>query len=294
MANIIGPPTWWEYDKAGVYHSSATWLEIDRWVSRRSVESGASIIPSCTYRVGENLRGDVFTTWWELENIARQFRLKIWNLAEFVWQHPWVIPVVNLHGLDTIDPYKGPYKEWPMYVLYHKKMLSCLDSSQDLHLLYELIPTLEEAMVISLQLVKNDRSGTISLFVLNDPSSWKICIPSIWGKFIPILEALDEIKKVTSSKKISFAFNCFNPCITPELVSILKNSRHAAHIVGMYPNLADAANDKEFKNIWSQKTTDALVSFAKQEVGTNFTRFIWACCGSTVDDVWKLRDALRV
>jgi S-methylmethionine-dependent homocysteine/selenocysteine methylase len=87
-----------------------------------------------------------------------------------------------------------------------------------------------------------------------------------------------------------YAFNCFDPRLTGDLIQLLEQSHLWPRVRGMYPNLADAENDPTYTPVWDVTTESHLASW--NPPAETIPAFIGACCGSTPEHIRTLRALL--
>lgn len=172
-------------------------------------------------------------------------------------------PIINLHGVGT-SPYRGPHDSVQRSQDYHASIIGeCLNPifpQRETPLLYELIPTIEEACVIAHLCREHGWKVVISLYVKRDTHK-NLCIQNKEGRLIPVVDALKQIEQTADTANSWYAFNCFDPRLTGDLIQLLETSHLWPRVRGMYPNLADAENDPEYTPVWDDTTESHLVSW---------------------------------
>lgn len=148
---------------------------LDDKVAQESIEAGARIIPIGTYRVGKHLRS---TRHHETispaasEMVQSIFRKKLEIITQLQRKHPSIHPIINLHGVGE-SPYAGPHQTVQRIQAYHSDIIErCLNRAfrhARAPLLYELIPTIEEACGIAHLCRENNWRVVISLYVKKNP-----------------------------------------------------------------------------------------------------------------------------
>ena len=290
MPSILGAPTGDIYDSRRVSVDSLGALILDKKIVNDSWEAWARIIPSWTYRLGSQLRGNKQE---KLDDfLAEMFQtifISKYKVLEALKKiHPEVFPIINLHGVGT-EPYRWPHQTVWQIQEYHGSMIEqCLNHAFP-HtrppLLYELIPTIEEACSIAHLCRENNWRVVISLYVKKNPE-WHLCIQNAQGRLIPLEDGMHQIEDVADKENCWYSFNCFDPRLVEELIRLLRASRLWHRVRGMYPNLADAENDPEFTPLWHEGIEQHLVSWNPPEEG--MPAFIGACCGSTPEHIRRL------
>jgi len=260
-----------------------------------SYQAGARLIPTGTYRVGHQLRlGDEPQDMTEelQEMLQMTFRHKRKILSVFQQAHTDIQPIINLHGVDT-SPYRGPHRSFQRTQQYHAHMIEgCLNPlfpHRDTPLLYELIPTVEEACVIAHLCREYGWKVVISLYIKRDTAG-QLCIQNQQGRLIPVIDALKQIEQGADTSNSWYAFNCFDPRLTGDLIQLLEQSHLWPRVRGMYPNLADAENDPAYTPVWDATTESHLASW--NPPAETIPAFIGACCGSTPEHIRTLRALL--
>lgn len=202
---------------------------MDRRVTNPSFDAGARLIPTGTYRLGEQLRRDrepapLDPLLTEIFQVLLREKYKVVSAMQRVY--PEVHPIINMHGVDT-SPYRGPHASVSQATRYHEDMIAkCLSSTfphRHIPLLYELIPTLEEACVIAHLCKQYCWKVVISLYIKRNPEG-KICIQNTDGRLIPVVRALRQVEEVADISRAWYAFNCFDPRLTEGLIQTLKSS----------------------------------------------------------------------
>jgi S-methylmethionine-dependent homocysteine/selenocysteine methylase len=269
---------------------------LDDQVARESIDAGARIVPIGTYRVGQHLRSA--QTYQPISAIAADmmqsvFRKKLDVITRIQGKHPDVRPIINLHGVGE-SPYAGPHQEVQHIMRYHSDIIiRCLNKAfphTRAPLLYELIPTVEEARGIAHLCRENNWKVIISLYVKKNPEG-HLCIQNAQGRLIPLEEALSQVEDVADKRNCWYSFNCFDPRLVEELIALLRDSHLWERVRGMYPNLADAENDPEYTSLWHEGIEQHLASWNPPEDG--MPAFIGACCGSTPEHIRRLHTFLR-
>lgn len=296
MPLILWAPTGDVYDTRWVSHDSIYALGIDGELANDSFQAGARLIPTSTYRVWHQLRiGDATQ---KLDDAIRSmiqtlFHHKYQILSVFKKTHPDIQPIINLHGVGT-SPYRGPHDSVARAQEYHGGMIGeCLNpmfEHRQIPLLYELIPTIEEACVIAHLCRQNNWKVVISLYTKRN-TEWHLCIQNVQGRLIPLEEWLSQIEDAADKENCWYAFNCFDPRLTSDLIKLLKSSHLWERVRGIYPNLADAENDPSFTTVWTPETESTLVGWDPPE--EDMPAFIWACCGSTPSHIRSLHALLH-
>lgn len=166
-----------------------------------------------------------------------------------------------------------------------EECLSPIFPARDIPLLYELIPTVEEACIIAEVCKNNGWKVVISLFTKKD-SGGVLCLQTKQGKLIPLIDAIGDIEQVADPAITWYSFNCFDPRLVPDIISALKKSHLWHRVRGMYPNLADAEKDSTFTSLWNGETEECLISW--DPPSETMPAFIGACCGSDHTHIQKL------
>lgn len=210
-------------------------------------------------------------------------------------KHPDIQPVINLHGVGE-NPYAGPHQTVQRIAQYHSDIVTqCLNvafphTHKRVPLLYELIPTIEEACGIAHICRENNWQVVISLYVKKNPEG-HLCIQNAQGRLIPLEDGMHQIEDIADKKNCWYSFNCFDPRLVEELIALLRDSHLWTRVRGMYPNLADAENDPHYTSLWHEGIEQQLVSWNPPEEG--MPAFIGACCGSTPEHIRRLRLLLQ-
>lgn len=150
-------------------------LLLDDEVARASIDAGARVIATGTYRVGKHLRSP--QTYQKITPDAADmvqfvFRKKLSVITGIQREHPDIQPIINLHGVGE-SPYAGPHQTTQRIQGYHSDIIErCLNHAFPhirAPLLYELIPTVEEACGIAHLCRENNWRVVISLYVKKNP-----------------------------------------------------------------------------------------------------------------------------
>jgi len=295
MPLILWAPTGDIYDIQRVSYDSDAALVLDGRAVNESFEAGARLIPTGTYRAGHQLRiGD---NPWPFDESLRAITQKIFRhkhrvLSVFHETHPDTQPIINLHGVGT-SPYRGPHNSIRRAQEYHTNIIAeCLSPifpHRETPLLYELIPTIEEACVIAHLCREYWWKVVISLYVKRNPEG-ELCIQNQQGRLIPVVHALKQIEDIANPESSWYAFNCFDPRLVGDLIQLLETSHLWPRVRWMYPNLSDAENDLTYTPVWDETTESHLASW--NPPGDTMPAFIGACCGSTTGHIRQLRALL--
>ncbi|MCB9806368.1 hypothetical protein H6768_00380 [Candidatus Peribacteria bacterium] len=160
-------------------------------MARASIEAGARIIPIGTYRLGKHLRSTPEHN--TITHVAASmmqsiFQKKLGVITRIQQDHPDIHPVINLHGVGE-TPYAGPHQTVHRITRYHSDIIvKCLNVAfpqKQVPLLYELIPTIEEACGIAHLCRENGWQVIISLYVKKNPEG-HLCIQNAQGRLIPL------------------------------------------------------------------------------------------------------------
>lgn len=150
-------------------------LLLDDEVARASINAGARVIATGTYRVGKHLRSP--QTYQAITPAAASmvesiFQKKLEVITRIQQDHPDIQPIINLHGVGE-SPYAGPHQTVQHIAQYHSDIIErCLNHAFPhirAPLLYELIPTVEEACGIAHLCRENNWRVVISLYVKKNP-----------------------------------------------------------------------------------------------------------------------------
>lgn len=239
-------------------------LLLDDEVARASIDAGARVIPTGTYRVGKHLRSS--QTYQAITPAAANmvqsiFQKKLEVITRIQQDHPDIHPVINLHGVGE-NPYTGPHQTVQHIAQYHSDIITrCLNVALPhtrVPLLYELIPTIEEACGIAHLCRENNWQVVISLYVKKN-SDGHLCIQNAQGRLIPLEDGIHQIEDVADRDNSWYSFNCFDPRLVEELMALLRTSKLWSRVRGMYPNLADAENDPHYTSLWHEGIEQQLV-----------------------------------
>ncbi len=167
----------------------------DEKVAQASFLAGAKMITTKTYYLGYQLRTSerIHPELNSVLDTMRDVFLKRYHaLIAFQKRYPQIVPVIDLHGSGT-SPYRGPHGSIHWTQQYHnlviEKCLNHVFPKREMPLLYQAIPTLEEARSIAYVCRENNWKVVISMYVTKNPSG-EMCLQTKQGALIPILTAI--------------------------------------------------------------------------------------------------------
>lgn len=171
MPLLLSAPTGSVYDAQGYSFDSQGALMLDDHTARASIDAGARLIPIGTYRVGKHLRSTphhIDITDQAAGMIREIFHKKLNVIVGIQRQRPDIQPLINLHGVGE-SPYIGPHQSVQRIQQYHSDIIvRCLNLAfphTRAPLLYELIPTIEEACGIAYLCRENNWQAILSLYI---------------------------------------------------------------------------------------------------------------------------------